>query len=104
MQLRPYQREAIDAVIAARRRGVKRMLIALPTGAGKTVIFSELIRLARRDVLVLAHRDELLSQARTKIEAALRRAGDRRRVEIERGATRASSSARVIVASIRSLR
>lgn len=103
MQLRPYQREAIDAVIAARRRGVKRMLIALPTGAGKTVIFSELIRLARRDVLVLAHRDELLSQARTKIEAALRRAGDRRRVEIERGATRASSSARVIVASIRSL-
>ena len=63
MKLRPYQREAVSAVIAARRRGVRRMLISLPTGAGKTVIFSELIRLARRDVLVLAHRDELLTQA-----------------------------------------
>lgn len=103
VQLRPYQLEAVDAVIAARKRGVRRMLVALPTGAGKTVIFAELIRRARRDVLVLAHRDELLEQARHKIEAALRRDGDHRRVEIERGDTRASSSARVIVASIRSL-
>ncbi|MFO7562994.1 MAG: DEAD/DEAH box helicase [Enhygromyxa sp.] len=103
MQLRPYQLEAVAAVIAARKRGVRRMLVALPTGAGKTVIFAELIRRARRDVLVLAHRDELLEQARDKIEAALGRDGDHRRVEIERGETRASSSARVIVASIRSL-
>ena len=103
MELRPYQREAVDAVIAARRGGVRRMVVALPTGAGKTVVFSELIRLARRDVLVLAHRDELLTQAQAKIEAALRRVGDRRRVEIERGQARASSSARVVVASIRSL-
>ncbi len=103
MQLRPYQLEAVEAVIAARRRGVRRMLVALPTGAGKTVIFSELIRRARREVLVLAHRDELLEQARDKIRAALGRVDDHRRVEIERGETRASSSARVIVASIRSL-
>jgi superfamily II DNA or RNA helicase len=103
VQLRPYQREAVDAVIAARRRGVKRMLVALPTGAGKTIVFSELIRRARREVLVLAHRDELLEQAKHKIEAALRQAGDHRRVEIERGQVRVSSSARVIVASIRSL-
>jgi len=32
------------------------------TGAGKTVIFSHLARLARRQVLVLAHREELLTQ------------------------------------------
>ncbi|PRQ01023.1 UvrABC system protein B [Enhygromyxa salina] len=103
MRLRPYQIEAVEAVIAARRRGVRRMVVALPTGAGKTVIFSELIRQAKRDVLVLAHRDELLAQAKAKIEAALRRCEDTRRVEIERGQTRASSSARVLVASIRSL-
>jgi superfamily II DNA or RNA helicase len=103
VQLRPYQLETVEAVIAARKRGVRRMLVALPTGAGKTVIFAELIRRARLDVLVLAHRDELLEQARQKIEAALRRDGDHRRVEIERGEIRASSSARVIVASIRSL-
>ena len=104
MELRPYQREAIDAVLEARRRGIRRMLLALPTGAGKTVIFSELIRRARHPVLVLAHRDELLGQARDKIEAALRRnAGDRRQVAIERGVQRATRDAVVVVASIRSL-
>ncbi|MBC7977730.1 MAG: DEAD/DEAH box helicase family protein, partial [Myxococcales bacterium] len=50
-ELRPYQRETIDAVIAARRRGVRRMVVCLPTGAGKTVIFSRLARLATRQVL-----------------------------------------------------
>src|SRR5690349_3584678 len=67
VQLRPYQHEAVSAVIAARREGVRRMVLALPTGAGKTVIFAELIRRARHPVLVLAHRDELLAQARDKI-------------------------------------
>lgn len=104
MKLRPYQQEAIDAVLAARRCGVRRLLLALPTGAGKTVIFSELIRRAKHPVLVLAHRDELLGQARDKIEAALRRnEGDRRTVALERGQLRAPRSADIVVASIRSL-
>jgi ATP-dependent helicase IRC3 len=98
--LRPYQREAIDAVVAARRSGVRRMLVCLPTGAGKTVIFSELARLARRGVLVLAHREELLGQARAKLEAAL---GGAHVVAVERGAERAAPEARVLVCSIRSL-
>ena len=103
MKLRPYQLDAVSAVIAARKRGVKRMLLALPTGAGKTVIFAELIRHARHEVLVLAHRDELLVQAKEKIEAALARANDTRVVDIERGQRRASRKAQVVVASIRSL-
>ncbi|AUX19713.1 hypothetical protein SOCEGT47_001650 [Sorangium cellulosum] len=98
--LRPYQRAAVDAVLAARRRGVRRMVVCLPTGAGKTVIFSHLARLARRQVLVLAHREELLFQARDKIERAL---GGQAAVAVEQGELRASSDARVIVCSIRSL-
>ena len=99
-ELRPYQREAIDAVIAARQRGVRRMVVCLPTGAGKTVIFAELIRRARHDVLVLAHRDELVQQAREKIARALRDGGDTRRtVAIEQGDARAGRDAAVIVAS-----
>ncbi len=98
--LRPYQREAIEAVLAARRSGVRRMVVCLPTGAGKTVIFSELARLARREVLVLAHREELLAQAREKLERAL---GGRAVVSIERGAERAAAEAKVLVCSIRSL-
>jgi ATP-dependent helicase IRC3 len=100
LTLRPYQRESIEAVLAARRQGVRRMLVCLPTGAGKTVIFSELARLARRQVLVLAHREELLSQARAKLEAAME---GQHVVSIERGAERAAADAKVLVCSIRSL-
>src|SRR5450432_709415 len=98
--LRPYQRAAIEAVLAARRAGKRRLLVHLPTGAGKTVIFSHLARLAKRQVLVLAHREELLNQAREKLERAL---GGRAVVAIERGALRAPEGAKVLVASIRSL-
>ena len=99
--LRPYQRGAIDAVLVARRRGVRRMVVCLPTGAGKTVIFSHLAELARRQVLVLAHREELLSQAREKLERAM--GGTGAVVAIEQGAQRASEDAKVLVCSIRSL-
>lgn len=99
--LRPYQREAIAAVLAARREGVRRMLISLPTGAGKTVIFSQLARMARRQVLVLAHREELLEQARQKLLAAT---GGEVSVAVEQGNRRAPADARILVCSIRSLR
>jgi len=99
--LRPYQREAIQAVVDARRRGVKRILVCLPTGAGKTVIFSELARVARRQVLVLAHRRELVQQAVDKLERALQ---GEKVVSVEQGARRAGADARVVVCSIRSLR
>jgi ATP-dependent helicase IRC3 len=98
--LRPYQREAIDAVLAARRAGVRRLLVCLPTGAGKTVIFSELARLAQRQVLVLAHREELLFQARDKLRQAL---GGAEVVALERGGERGDERAKVLVCSIRSL-
>lgn len=100
MLLRPYQRAAVDAVLTARRDGVRRMLVCLPTGAGKTVVFSELAKLARRPVLVLAHREELLTQAQEKLQQALQGSS---RVAIERGAERGASDAKVLVCSIRSL-
>src|SRR4051812_1103939 len=98
--LRPYQRDAVEAVLAARRAGTRRMVVCLPTGAGKTVIFSHLARLARRQVLVLAHREELLSQARDKIERAMESGSV---VAVEQGAKKAPPEARVLVCSIRSL-
>jgi len=99
-ELRPYQKDAIEAVIAARRAGTRRMVVCLPTGAGKTVIFARLAKMAKKQVLVLAHREELLAQAKDKIARALE--GDAV-VSIERGSDRASSDAKVLVASIRSL-
>ena len=76
------------------------MLVCLPTGAGKTVIFSELARLARKQVLVLAHREELLAQAKAKLETAM---DGQHVVSIERGSERATADAKVLVCSIRSL-
>ena len=99
--LRDYQQEAIQNVIRARRAGYNRLLVCLPTGAGKTVIFSELCRLARKDVLVLAHREELLGQAKEKIE---RMTEGKVVVDIEQGSHEASADCNVVVASIRSLR
>ena len=67
MQLRPYQSAALGAVREAYRRGHRRALVVMPTGTGKTVLFAEIARLAKGPVLVLAHRQELVEQAREKI-------------------------------------
>ena len=99
-ELRDYQKEAIAAVAEARARGVRRMVICLPTGAGKTVIFSRLAANADRGVLVLAHRDELLSQAADKLQRTM---GEGAKVGIEQGNRRADKDCDVVVASIRSL-
>ena len=72
MQLRPYQEEARRAVEAQWEQGMQRTLLVLPTGCGKTVVFSRIIedRVKMGDrVLVLAHRGELLDQAADKLEA-----------------------------------
>lgn len=65
--LRPYQREALEAVEQSEARGVKRALVALPTGTGKTVIFAHFIHQREGRALILVHRDELLQQAMEKL-------------------------------------
>lgn len=72
LNLRPYQREAIDKVTSAWAAGMRRPAVVLPTGMGKTVVFSHMIRerhaaTGRRSV-VLVHRDELADQAVRKLE------------------------------------
>ena len=66
--LRPYQQEAIDAIVAAEVRGIRRPLLALPTGTGKTVVFAHLIQQRGGRSLVLVHRDELIWQAAEKLQ------------------------------------
>lgn len=70
MELRPYQQEAEDAVFTEWKNGIKKTLLVLPTGCGKTIVFAkiaeECVREGKR-VLILAHRGELLEQAADKI-------------------------------------
>lgn len=73
MQLRPYQREAKNAILQEWNKGTKKTLLVLPTGTGKTIVFSKVIedRVRTGDrVLVLAHRGELLDQAADKLAKA----------------------------------
>ena len=67
ISLRPYQHEALAAIAEAESRGVRRQLVALPTGTGKTVIFAHLLQQRSQRALVLAHREELIEQAASKI-------------------------------------
>jgi superfamily II DNA or RNA helicase len=67
LALRPYQQDAIAAVEAALAEGIRRPLVFTPTGTGKTVIFSHLIKRRPGRTLVLAHRDDLIEQAATKL-------------------------------------
>lgn len=69
-ELRPYQSEAREAIKEQWASGVKNTLLVLPTGTGKTVVFSKVIedRVRSGDrCLILAHRGELLDQAADKL-------------------------------------
>lgn len=72
VELRPYQEEAKEAILKKWDNNEKRLLLVLPTGCGKTIVFAsvaeERVRHGGR-VLILAHRGELLDQAADKIEA-----------------------------------
>ena len=72
-QLRPYQAEAKQAILAAWDEGYRKTLLVLPTGCGKTVVFSSVtedqVKKGHR-VLIMAHRGELLDQAADKLREA----------------------------------
>ena len=66
MQLRPYQIEAIEKLRTSIAKGNKRIILCAPTGAGKTVIFSEMCYQAgekNKRVMILTDRFELLTQS-----------------------------------------
>lgn len=67
--LRPYQKKAVDALLAHFRRTRAPAVIVLPTGAGKSLVIAELARVARGRVLVLAHVRELVEQNFAKYQA-----------------------------------
>lgn len=70
MELRPYQKEAVDAIYREWGAGNRHTLLVMATGLGKTVTFAAVCQKEvgeGRRVLILAHRGELLDQAADKI-------------------------------------
>jgi superfamily II DNA or RNA helicase len=102
LPLRDYQRAAIDALHAGWKAGGLRLAVLLPTGAGKTVVFSHLAaELHARGIrtLVAAHREELIQQAAAKVRAI----APGLRVGIVKAERDEHADADVIVASIQTL-
>jgi superfamily II DNA or RNA helicase len=75
MKLRPYQEQAI-LELAARFKRFRKIVAVAPTASGKTVIGAAFIRQQKGRVLWLAHRIELLRQARAQL-IARRHPGER---------------------------
>ena len=73
MELRPYQAQAVSNLRNSFRRGHHAALLVMPTGAGKTVVFTEIARSATKlgnSVFILVHRRELVTQASDKLTRA----------------------------------
>jgi len=73
VDLRDYQQTAVDHVRDAYRSGARAPLLVLPTGGGKTVVFSHVAANAAgrgNTVLILVHRRELIRQASAKLRDA----------------------------------
>lgn len=101
IQLRPYQLAALHNITQAINQGSKRPCFQLPTGGGKTLTFADLATKTaarNRRVLILTHRDELITQ----IYTALIKAGCMPGV-IKSGRT-PDYNARVQVASVLSVK
>lgn len=99
MELRNYQRDCLNSNWRLFQQGQHRLLNALPTGTGKTVIFSHLPKAFSGRYLVIAHRKELLDQSAQK----LRESNPMLSVDIEQAERSALPTADVVVASIQTL-
>ena len=72
MHLRPYQQTAVDQLRASYASGKRAPLFVLPTGGGKTFVFSHVANNATtrgNRVCILVHRQELLFQASRSLSA-----------------------------------
>ncbi len=101
--LRPYQVQMLEAIRSEYLKGTHQQLILSATGTGKTVVMSHIPE-HMRDLLpgrslILAHREELIDQAITKMKAT----NPHLSVTKEMGGFVGDANADVIVASVATL-
>jgi|GEM_PF-122226 len=73
LTLRDYQQDLVSQAMTAWSNGMRSLLLQLSTGGGKTVIFAAIARefvSKFEGVLVVAHREELILQAASKLQTA----------------------------------
>ena len=97
MILRPYQEKAIKSVFKGWEER-QRQLMVMPTGAGKTVVFSNVAQQCSGKTLILAHREELINQAADKLHKATGV-----HAAIEMGVQKATPGHKTVVGSIQTM-
>lgn len=106
MSLRDYQRDALLALRKGWADGLRRLGISLPTGTGKTHVMANLGKEEADDtsdnrrILFVLHRDELIHQTVAKLQATVTPGTSIGVLKAERN----ELGARIIVASVHSLR
>ncbi len=116
VQLRDYQKDAVNALRETYRQGARAPLLASPTGSGKTVMFAHISEAAYergRSVTILVHRRELLGQTsqaltgigvRHQLVAPAQTVNDFRSHQIrEAGTSWIDQTSRLQVASVQTL-
>jgi superfamily II DNA or RNA helicase len=101
MQAHPYQTTAVESTHEGFKT-FRTQLGVLPTGGGKTCVFSWLARdwsEGGARVLILAHREELIDQAIHKLHASTGIFADKEKAEF-----RASLHSKVVVASVQTMK
>src|ERR1035437_3607926 len=76
IELRDFQATSKQGVLSAWSAGAQNVLLVLPTGGGKTVVFADIITNTPGPSVAIAHRQELVGQ----ISLALARNGVRHRI------------------------
>lgn len=95
--LRPYQRQAVEAILRELSAGYSTMAV-MATGTGKTQTFGAVAKHWAGRVLVLAHRKELIDQARGRLAEMT---GEF--VGVEKAA-RAAVGERIVIGSVQTLK
>lgn len=71
-ELRPYQTDGIQKIFNCWKEGQRSILFQMPTGTGKTVLFSQIVKIGfdnNRRILIVVHRKELVEQITEKLTA-----------------------------------
>ena len=99
MDLRPYQQDCLASVKRCREDSAgPKLLVVIPTGGGKTIVFAKMAEAEEGRVLILAHREELIQQAVEKLHRATGIFAS-----VEMADQRASLHSKVVVASVQTM-
>ena len=101
--LRPYQEQALRAIVDGFKRGVHRQLLVMATGLGKTVVVAALASKSQwgpgRRMFGIMHREELIAQAVER----LRELNPGRRIDFEKAQHEADAEADIVLASVQTV-